>query len=191
MNLSETKRELILDAALVLFVDRGFDGTTVPMISEKAGVGAGTIYRYFENKEALVNTLFQECVGELLETINDGYPRTSDDLREQFRHIANQVIRYAKKNLNALLFLDSHTNGHYLDEASREAYMKLRTFLCEFIERGQKNKVIRPLPADALIAIMDGAFIALNKCIKAGEIEETPELLAGVEEACWDAIRIH
>ncbi|MED1960462.1 TetR/AcrR family transcriptional regulator [Brevibacillus formosus] len=189
--MSETKRELILDAALVLFVDRGFDGTTVPMISEKAGVGAGTIYRYFENKEALVNTLFQECVGELIETINDGYPRTSDDLREQFGHIANQVIRYAKKNLNALLFLDSHTNGHYLDEASREAYMRLRTFLCEFIERGQKNKVIRPLPADALIALMDGAFIALNKCIKAGEIEETPELLAGVKEACWDAIRIH
>ncbi|RAT97109.1 TetR/AcrR family transcriptional regulator [Brevibacillus sp. Leaf182] len=189
--MSESKRELIMNAALALFVERGFDGTTVPMISEKAGVGAGTIYRYFENKEALVNSLYQKYVGEFLEGLQDGYPRTSDDIREQFRYIAKQTIRYSKSNLSALLFVDSHTNGHYLDEASRDAYMKMRKFLCEFIEKGQKNKVIRPLPADALIAIIDGAFIALYKCIMAGEIEETPELLAGVEEACWDAIRIH
>lgn len=64
--MSESKRELIMNAALALFVERGFDGTTVPMISEKAGVGAGTIYRYFENKEALVNSLYQKYVGSFL-----------------------------------------------------------------------------------------------------------------------------
>jgi transposase len=32
-----------------LFAERGYDGTTIPMIAEKANVGAGTIYRYFEN----------------------------------------------------------------------------------------------------------------------------------------------
>lgn len=36
--MSETKRELILEAAMVLFEQRGFDGTTVPMIVDKAGV---------------------------------------------------------------------------------------------------------------------------------------------------------
>src|SRR5690606_27876447 len=52
------KREAILHAALELFVERGFWGTAVPEIAEKAGVGAGTIYRYFESKEALVNALY-------------------------------------------------------------------------------------------------------------------------------------
>ncbi|KZE50440.1 TetR family transcriptional regulator [Brevibacillus parabrevis] len=189
--MSETKRELILEAAMVLFEQRGFDGTTVPMIVDKAGVGAGTLYRYFENKEALVNTLFQECVNDVLETLNQGYPHDSNDSRKQFAHIAKQLVSYANKNLTALLFVDSHVNGYYLDEASQAAYMRLRTFFYEFIDQGKKNEIIRPLPADALIAIIDGAFISLYKSCRAGEIEETPELLAGVEEACWDAIRIH
>src|SRR5438067_8425981 len=42
------KREAIMSAALELFVERGFYGTAVPEIAERAEVGAGTIYRYFE-----------------------------------------------------------------------------------------------------------------------------------------------
>ena len=51
------------------FAERGYDGTTIPMIAEKAKVGAGTIYRYFENKEALVNSLFSKSMLELSEII--------------------------------------------------------------------------------------------------------------------------
>ena len=54
----EAKREAILDAALSLFAERGYHGTSVPSIAKRAGVGAGTLYRYFENKEKLVNALF-------------------------------------------------------------------------------------------------------------------------------------
>ena len=39
------------------------------MIAEKAKVGAGTIYRYFENKEALVNSLFSKSMLQLSEII--------------------------------------------------------------------------------------------------------------------------
>ena len=49
------KREAILAAALEAFVEKGFHGTAVPEIAARAGVGAGTIYRYFESKEAVVN----------------------------------------------------------------------------------------------------------------------------------------
>ena len=53
------KREAIMTAALELFVERGFFGTAVPEIADRAGVGAGTIYRYFESKEALVNEIYR------------------------------------------------------------------------------------------------------------------------------------
>ena len=54
------KREAILQAALELFVERGFYGTAVPEIADRASVGAGTIYRYFESKEALVNAIYRQ-----------------------------------------------------------------------------------------------------------------------------------
>ncbi|MEC2439513.1 helix-turn-helix domain containing protein, partial [Bacillus cereus] len=52
--MAKNKQEDIFDAAMQLFAELGYDGTTIPMIAENAKVGAGTSYRYFENKEALV-----------------------------------------------------------------------------------------------------------------------------------------
>ncbi|WP_312111754.1 TetR/AcrR family transcriptional regulator [Brevibacillus reuszeri] len=190
-NVSETKRDLILDASLILFEKRGFDGTTVPMIVEKAGVGAGTLYRYFENKEALVNSLFQKCMNELLDAMKNGYPHSSNDVRKQFHHLLNSVITYSRDNRNAMLFLDAHANGYFLDEASRDAYKQFKEFLFAFIDQGKKKNIIRQLPADALIAIVAGTFIALCKAFQDGEMTETPELMVGIEDACWDAIRMN
>ena len=67
--MAQNKRDDILNAAMELFGELGYDGTTVPMIAERAKVGAGTIYRYFENKESLVNILFQDCVKEFSKTL--------------------------------------------------------------------------------------------------------------------------
>lgn len=47
----EQRVEEILDAALQLFHERGFDATTVQHIAEAAGVAAGTLYLYFASKE--------------------------------------------------------------------------------------------------------------------------------------------
>ena len=55
-----SKREAILRAALQVFAENGVNGVAVPQIAARAGVGTGTIYRYFPGKEALVNQLFRE-----------------------------------------------------------------------------------------------------------------------------------
>src|SRR5262245_31156210 len=77
------KREAILSAALELFAERGFHGTAVPLVAEKAGVGAGTIYRYFESKEALVNALFQQWKEAIGSAVLTDFPFQSP-VREQF-----------------------------------------------------------------------------------------------------------
>jgi len=55
----------ILDAALDLFYEKGFHLATVEDISERAGVGKGTLYRYFANKGALFNELIKSRVEDL------------------------------------------------------------------------------------------------------------------------------
>jgi AcrR family transcriptional regulator len=60
---------------LDLFAERGFYGTAVPLIAERAGVGAGTIYRYFDNKEALVNALYQKWKAELFHATLENLPQ--------------------------------------------------------------------------------------------------------------------
>lgn len=71
MGLREKKaartREQILDAALGLFRDRGYDATTIEEIAEAAEVGSSTLYRYFPSKEAILTApLFRYGLADAL-----------------------------------------------------------------------------------------------------------------------------
>jgi AcrR family transcriptional regulator len=47
------KRQAILDRAVEVFADSGYRGADVQLIADRAGVGKGTVYRYFQSKEEL------------------------------------------------------------------------------------------------------------------------------------------
>ena len=54
----EARRNQILDAATKVFAEKGFHPTTIRDIAREAGIADGTIYNYFENKEALMLGIF-------------------------------------------------------------------------------------------------------------------------------------
>src|SRR5215510_13871781 len=91
---SGDKREAILAAALELFVERGFFGTAVPEIADRAGVGAGTIYRYFESKEALVNAIYRQEKLHFAERVIHDFPTTTF-ARELFRTMWMRMAKFA------------------------------------------------------------------------------------------------
>lgn len=188
--MAANKRDDIMKAALVLFAERGYDGTTVPMIADRAQVGAGTIYRYFENKESLVNALFQQCVAEFSDTLKLDLIYSASHMREQFHIIFQQLIKFAGYNLHALLFINSHSSAYYLDEQSKMVFNKFLGIFRRIIEDGKEKGIIKNMETDALIVIVYGAFVLLYNLIKTEVIIESPKLLNDVEQSCWDAIRI-
>lgn len=54
------KRTRILDAAEMLFADRGFDGTATKAIAEEAGVATGLVFYYFPSKDAILEALVED-----------------------------------------------------------------------------------------------------------------------------------
>jgi TetR/AcrR family transcriptional regulator, repressor of fatR-cypB operon len=190
MSTVVNKRENILQSALAFFAERGFDATTIPMIANDAKVGAGTIYRYFENKEVLVNTLFQYYVELFTNTLVEEYP-SDRNIRDQFHHLFQGMVRFTNEHEHALYFIKTHNAAYFLDETSREQFEKLLEILRNFLDKGKEEEKIRDLPSTALIAIIFGGFLELHKLIRAGEIDASEELLEGVEESCWDAVRSH
>jgi AcrR family transcriptional regulator len=62
-------RDKILNAALDVFSEKGFHLSTVDEIAEQAGVGKGTLYRYFVNKETLFNELVRIRLEELEKSV--------------------------------------------------------------------------------------------------------------------------
>src|ERR1044071_10515589 len=64
------RRSQILDAALICFAKRGFHQTSMHDISAEAGISVGLIYRYFENKEAVISAMaarHKEEIQQMLE----------------------------------------------------------------------------------------------------------------------------
>jgi AcrR family transcriptional regulator len=62
---AERNRRRILDAARALFAEEGLQ-VTLDAVAARAGVGVGTVYRRFTDKEALIDALFEERIGGIV-----------------------------------------------------------------------------------------------------------------------------
>ena len=182
------KREAILDAALELFAERGFYGTAVPAVAEKAKVGAGTIYRYFPSKEALVNALFQRHKQALGAAMLAGFPFEAP-FREQFHHFWASVCGYAARHPIALQFLELHHHGSYLDDQSRAIEAQLLGTAKNLVDGAIASQILKPVPGELLMAIVWGSFRALIQGGCEGLIQLDSVMISQAEACVWEAIR--
>lgn len=61
----------IKKAALKLFAQKGFEGTTIKDIATECGLKPSSVYSHITSKEALFLDLFHECIFNILENVND------------------------------------------------------------------------------------------------------------------------
>jgi TetR/AcrR family transcriptional regulator, repressor of fatR-cypB operon len=182
------KEEAILGAALELFAERGFHGTAVPLVAERAGVGAGTIYRYFESKEALVNALYRRWKGAIAEALLGDFPMDKP-AREQFRIVWLRLTDFARQHPLALQFLELHHHAPYLDEESRALTMSLLAPIAGFLDEMRDQLLVKEVPSEVLMAVVWGAFVGLIKASREGYLELTDTVVEQAETCCWEAIR--
>jgi AcrR family transcriptional regulator len=142
---SEQTRALILDTALAMFRERGFEETTMRAIAEKAGVSLGNAYYYFKSKEHMIQEFYMhthvehlEAAGPVLEREKTlkarllGSMRAKVDTLEQYHAFAGILFKSAadpKSPLNPFspesIPTRKESTAHF-DEVVRGAKTKLR-----------------------------------------------------------------
>lgn len=65
----EARPEEIIDAALALFVEKGFSATRLDDVAKRAGISKGTLYLYFDSKEAIFRAVVETLIGPQLQQI--------------------------------------------------------------------------------------------------------------------------
>lgn len=70
------KQQTILDAAVKVFAEEGYHNARISAIADKAGVATGSVYLYYENKEAIVLAIFDHIWGRLAEGFQSAIKRT-------------------------------------------------------------------------------------------------------------------
>lgn len=75
---SDVTRAHIVDTALRLFRERGYEGTTMRAIAEEAGVSVGNAYYYFRSKDQLVQAYYGQITDAYAERARDVFARERD-----------------------------------------------------------------------------------------------------------------
>lgn len=182
------KKNAILAAALELFALAGFAATPVPRIAERAGVGAGTIYRYFASKEDLLNELYRHWKEIFFHYMTDDLPAQAGS-EAKFRHLYRGLVRFEQEHPLAFAFLEFHHHEPNLDEDNQRRERELYDFVFEYTGEAVRSGAIRALPGEAVIALVFGGFTALVKARRAGRLAFDEGLLREMEDCCWAALR--
>jgi TetR/AcrR family transcriptional regulator, repressor of fatR-cypB operon len=190
------KRAAILNATLELVAERGFHGAPASEIAQRAGVGIGTIYRYFESKDALIMAVmkdFEERVAEKL--FKQGYSGDGS-VRERFTHIVRGMLEYNIRNPKVFKFIEQFMISPYgavyrNDKMFGEPGTKgiagaLRTLFADGVAR----KEVKDLPLPMLHSLTFGPVTLVIRDHILGLMKMDEDLIDATVAACWDAVSV-
>ncbi|MCP5270774.1 MAG: TetR/AcrR family transcriptional regulator [Burkholderiaceae bacterium] len=165
----ETRPQELLDAALELFVEKGFAATRSEEVARRAGVSKGTLYLYYPSKEELFKAVVRQKLSQLIAEGQDlvgSFDGSTSDLLRQLTHIwwerfGNTPAAGIHKVVIAEVRNFPELAQFYADEVITPA----DRLFSSTVERGIARGEFRALPvhdvATALMAPM--IFLALHR----------------------------
>jgi TetR/AcrR family transcriptional repressor of uid operon len=126
---SPDRRSQILDAALICFAKRGFHQASMHDISAEAGISVGLIYRYFENKEAVISAMADRHKKEI-----------------------GEVLERARQASTLLESLEILFTAHCCEDAPQV----VSAFVVDLYAEASRNPRVADLVRDVLATAMDG-----------------------------------
>jgi TetR/AcrR family fatty acid metabolism transcriptional regulator len=140
------ERELrILEAALELFGQQGFEATTVSAICEAAGVSEATLYEYFESKEQVLFSIAERYTRREVERL--AYLRDYlHDPREKLRVIIQAYLEFYERNplYTSVALLTLKANRNFTRSAAYEAVRGASRPILEAFREGVETGLFRP-----------------------------------------------
>jgi len=135
---AERNRALILEAARQAFAEEGLR-VTLDEIARRAGVGVGTVYRRFADKDALVEALFEQRVGEIIELGHAAL--AEDDEWDGVVHWVYGMLGLVAADRGLAEVVTSTTYGR---ERVGEARAQIAPLATRILERAQAAGRVRP-----------------------------------------------
>ena len=154
------------------------------MVADRAGVAAGTIYRYFPGKKGIVNALYQRSKSKLASTLFEKLP-LGEPARVVFGEIWNNLVGFALESPTTFIFLETHHHAAYLDSKSRRIAEDLDESIAAIVRAWQASGEVREGDPDTLVALVYGAFVGVVRHRSERGIPLTEQLYEDTIEPAW------
>ena len=138
------KHELILEAAIRVFAEKGFHAARISDVANEAGVADGTIYLYFKNKDDLLLCIFEEKMDLLLAGLRQALVGVTESL-EQVRTFAHYHFRQVQEHreLAEVLQIELRLSNKFLKEYRPQKLWEYLSIFAEIVRVGQERGVVR------------------------------------------------
>ena len=152
---TEAKRNEIVAAALELFFEKGYEGTSIHMIQQKIGKQVTGFYYYFDSKdavfEAAIDMFFQSYEKKMKEIVDNGKENPDHELTKYLDYIDEATQDFREKYLKKL---------HWsILAAIREHTMQImKKYIREIINNDLEKGIIKPLAVETEVAVNLLAF---------------------------------
>ena len=178
---AEEKRRLILDAAVRVFARSGFHTSRVGDIAEEAGVAHGLLYHYFSSKDEVLETIFREQWGILVDRIS-AIEQSGEPAVDQLRHVAAIVLRNWRHQPDVIRVLVREIARSPEVQQRIGELVKPIAAVQRIIERGQASGELRAdlQPQFAAVAFYGGIEELLSGWVL-GQLPDDDESVAAGE----------
>lgn len=186
--LDDTKRQAILSGALGVLDKRGLAGFSMAAVARAAGVATGTIYLYFENKEALLNALY---IGMKAELSRQVFEAAAEGVvsRPAFEQMCIAYLKYVTGHRVDLVFMREFGNSPHILEQSKAMTSGTLRPLKELLERAQAEGLLKSLSVPFMVAFLQATLTEMAGHIGTGPEAELQERRLEVARLCWDALK--
>ena len=185
------KKKRILQATEKLLAEHGFHGISMQMVAKEAGVAAGTIYRYFEDKDDLLHQLHDHILAYVANKISQN---VSDDmpLQHRFRTMWLNIWNMATQEDAPLINRGQFENlprreSHEQKLLEKKMFAKVNTLF----EEGKASGLFKNLDNEILSALSLEPSACLARKHINGVYQVSDEALEAAIQASWDAIIQH
>jgi TetR/AcrR family fatty acid metabolism transcriptional regulator len=168
------KRERILRAAVKVFARKGFYAARVSEIAKAAGVADGTIYLYFENKDDVLVSLFDDRLTRLIAVLEKEIATEGLSFEQRFRRVVELQLGLldGQRELAEVVTVNLRQSTRLLKQYATPLFTKYLDVMARLITEGQRDGVVRADVSPRVVArSLWGALdaLALTWAIGGGE----------------------
>ena len=155
----------LLEAALDLFVEKGFAATRVDEVAARAGVSKGTLFLYFPSKEELFKAVVRQNIAGRFEEWRDELDSfvgtTSDLLRYCYQVWWERIGATKASGITKLMFSEAQNFPEITEFYQQEVILPGQMLIRRIIERGIARGEFRPVPLDYIVHVVLAPMIFL------------------------------
>lgn len=161
---AEARPDEILDAALALFSESGFDGTRMDDVARRAGLSKGAVYLYFPSKKALLEGLVRRAVVPIAETQlgmlagHRGNPRPA--IRQALLAVSERLADPHVAAVPKIVLREAITAPEIAQMYREEVLDRAIPALTALIARGVEDGHIRPVDPEMTVRSIVGPVLA-------------------------------